>query len=253
VLFTGLDYADQRYYASGYGRFISPDRITNSNATVIPSNWNRYAYVSGDPINKGDPRGMCSPDDDPPCFSTTGTGEGDDGGDDDVAMPQIGRGASPSSQAAQWLALVQKRLVTATNRALQALKSPKCAKLFGIADPSSLLSDLIQNYTTIGPIKTSPNAPPGAVISATTTPRVTVTPNGTFEGADIKINDVAGAFVTGTLTDQAVTLLHELGHAVNDTYGSDTSQIVNDGTYLGAAGIKASQDNTALVLQNCFR
>src|ERR1700690_872845 len=74
---TGLDYADQRYHAPGQGRFLSVDQSPASNAAVLPGNWNRYAYVGGDPINKTDPMGMCSVDDDPPCFSTTGYGSPD--------------------------------------------------------------------------------------------------------------------------------------------------------------------------------
>jgi RHS repeat-associated protein len=73
----GLDYADQRYYANGAGSFLTADRTPASNALVLTLNWNRYAYVGGDPINKGDPAGLCSPDDNPPCFSATGTATGD--------------------------------------------------------------------------------------------------------------------------------------------------------------------------------
>jgi RHS repeat-associated protein len=75
---TGLDYAVNRYYSSIIGRFLSPDLMTADNATVLPQNWNKYAYVGGDPINKTDPAGMCSPDDDPPCltrFRVTGTAQ----------------------------------------------------------------------------------------------------------------------------------------------------------------------------------
>src|SRR5205823_3638594 len=69
----GQDYADQRYYGVGTGRFNTPDPSLNSNADVLPGNWNRYAYVGGDPINKTDPSGLCSPEDNPPCYSVTGT------------------------------------------------------------------------------------------------------------------------------------------------------------------------------------
>ena len=59
--FTGLDYADQRYYASTYGRFNSADQYVASaqgaNNPNDPGTWNRYAYVAGDPINRVDPTG----------------------------------------------------------------------------------------------------------------------------------------------------------------------------------------------------
>ena len=50
---TGNDYADQRYQSPGYGRFLTPDRMTGSAAD--PSSWNKYAYTRGDPINRKDP------------------------------------------------------------------------------------------------------------------------------------------------------------------------------------------------------
>jgi len=55
---TGFDYADQRFYASTYGRFNTPDRKKGNGAN--PGSLNRYAYVAGDPINKNDPRGLCA-------------------------------------------------------------------------------------------------------------------------------------------------------------------------------------------------
>ena len=54
---TGLDYADQRYYASTYGRFATPD--PGSSSASSPGSWNRYPYVIGDPVNLVDPRGRC--------------------------------------------------------------------------------------------------------------------------------------------------------------------------------------------------
>jgi RHS repeat-associated protein len=56
---TGLDYADQRYYASTSGRFLTADRFVTSTALGNPTRgWNRYAYVEGDPINFYDPKGL---------------------------------------------------------------------------------------------------------------------------------------------------------------------------------------------------
>ena len=81
---SGLDYADQRYYDSTKGRFTTADPSLNSNAVVLTGNWNRL-NVGGDPINRTDPSGLCSPDDSPPCYSATGTG----------SLP--GSGSGPSS------------------------------------------------------------------------------------------------------------------------------------------------------------
>ena len=62
--YTGLDYADQRFYASTYGRFNTPDPYMASGAASgstdnpnDPVSWNRYAYTGGDPVNRLDPIG----------------------------------------------------------------------------------------------------------------------------------------------------------------------------------------------------
>jgi len=54
-----LDYADQRFYASAYGRFNTPDRKRGSAHPKNPGSWNRYSYTLGDPINGNDPTGEC--------------------------------------------------------------------------------------------------------------------------------------------------------------------------------------------------
>lgn len=55
--FTGLDYADQRFYASSYGRFATVDPTRRSAEPLDPTSWNRYLYVGGDPVNRIDPSG----------------------------------------------------------------------------------------------------------------------------------------------------------------------------------------------------
>jgi RHS repeat-associated protein len=56
---TGLDYADQRYYSSTSGRFLTADPFVSATALRSPTRgWNRYAYVEGDPVNKVDPQGL---------------------------------------------------------------------------------------------------------------------------------------------------------------------------------------------------
>jgi RHS repeat-associated protein len=67
--YTGVDYAEQRYYASSYGRFNTSDPSRKSMRPKMPLSWNRYSYVTGDPINHFDRHGTeedCDPDD-PDC------------------------------------------------------------------------------------------------------------------------------------------------------------------------------------------
>ena len=56
--YTGLDYADQRFYASTYGRFNTPDPYSASGGPGDPSSWNRYSYTRGDPVNRIDRSGL---------------------------------------------------------------------------------------------------------------------------------------------------------------------------------------------------
>jgi RHS repeat-associated protein len=55
---SGLDYAEQRYYSSSLGRFITPDPYEKSAHIGSPDTWNRYAFVGNDPVNRVDPHGL---------------------------------------------------------------------------------------------------------------------------------------------------------------------------------------------------
>ncbi|MCX6611877.1 MAG: RHS repeat-associated core domain-containing protein, partial [Acidobacteria bacterium] len=72
---SGLDYADQRWYASGVGRFTSVD-LAQIKVLKAGGLLNGYAYVDSDPINRLDPRGLyyCVPEyhpnGDEQCFTT---------------------------------------------------------------------------------------------------------------------------------------------------------------------------------------
>ena len=74
---TGNDYADQRYYTSTLGRFMTPDPYVASAGPGIPQSWNRYAYAGGDPANRNDPFGQdwCE-DDDLFCLTDSSGGMG---------------------------------------------------------------------------------------------------------------------------------------------------------------------------------
>ena len=66
---TDLSYADQRYYATGAGRFMTADPYKASAGANDPGSWNRYSYVRGDPANYIDPNGLAD-------FSVTGYCQG---------------------------------------------------------------------------------------------------------------------------------------------------------------------------------
>ena len=56
--FTGLDYANNRYYSNIGGRFMTPDPYTASGGPADPQSWNQYSYTRGDPVNRYDPGGL---------------------------------------------------------------------------------------------------------------------------------------------------------------------------------------------------
>ena len=70
---SGLDYAVNRYYDSGTGRFLSADPYMSNEAVADPMLWNRYAYVGGDPANYTDPHGLdrCTPGTEATCVEVT--------------------------------------------------------------------------------------------------------------------------------------------------------------------------------------
>jgi RHS repeat-associated protein len=136
--FTGLDYADQRFYAASYGRFNTPDPYKASGSAGDPNSWNRYAYVAGDPTNHTDRRGLyiddlpaaaddCGPDWEidaslvGPCGGVSRGGDGSttDSGTD--SSGGSGNGESTGNSFAPKTA------------AKAALAKPKCAELLGFA------------------------------------------------------------------------------------------------------------------------
>jgi RHS repeat-associated protein len=54
---TDLDFAQARYFDSGFGRFSSPDYFANDTHTVDPQSWNLYVYVRNSPLKYIDPTG----------------------------------------------------------------------------------------------------------------------------------------------------------------------------------------------------
>jgi hypothetical protein len=142
--------------------------------------------------------------------------------------------------------------------AIKALSDPNsdCQFLFaqtpGAPKPLDVLNTMLASLQ-INPI----SAPAGQVTSTTTTASGKGVPvsigndatQATYASAVVTPNDVAGAFMTGTTTDQAATLLHELGHVYSDLYGSASTAITNDGPVYP---VSVSEANQKLVIDQCF-
>ena len=269
---SGIDYAMNRYYAAGTARFLTADPMISSNALVLPGNWNRYTYVGDGPINKTDPLGFCSPDDDPPCYSATGTGKAptdlgkDKQGDLGAAalLDELLCTDFPYCSSDQSLEDSQKKffappplpykplskdseqtmLKKAVDLANKALSNKNCAGLFnqngkGPA-PAALLASLIDGgiYGSISYGR----------ISAVATSATTALKPGTI-GVTITINDNANGLwgFEGPLGN-AGTLLHELGHAYVDLWGADASAIQPD-----ANSVTKSIANDETIYADCLK
>jgi len=132
---SGQDYADQRYFGVGTGRFWSADPAGLATAHLgKPGSWNRYAYVLGDPINFRDRKGLdaCDPDDDDSRAAVA---------DDDTCVedPDVdGDGGGPGS---------------GTYTALSAYTDPNNGELT-ISDPSVTPSTTVTVTATADPVST---------------------------------------------------------------------------------------------------
>jgi RHS repeat-associated protein len=91
---SGLDYANNRYYSSRYGRFMTPDPSRSSGGPNNPQSWNRYAYVSGDPVNFRDPGGLMEEE---VCAGMTAT----------PAMTEVAAGASAGATRHRRTAMIR--------------------------------------------------------------------------------------------------------------------------------------------------
>jgi RHS repeat-associated protein len=156
---TTVDYADQRFYASTYGRFNTPDPYKASGSTRDPGSWNRYAYVGGDPVNFGDPSGLERAQALPnpyysgnggPCDSSTDLWNGCDYGD---TFPGSYYGCSNLSSSAALLSVMAEGGVCASFYAeslnMQLGPVPSCVQsaITGAAQSVGLDLNNFQNFS----------------------------------------------------------------------------------------------------------
>jgi RHS repeat-associated protein len=274
---VGLDYADQRFYASTYGRFNTPDPYKGgakgASNPKNPGSWNRYSYVKGDPINRRDPNGTC---DEPTATSVTvcdtfslldlqpvlsWPGDGYFSGSE-VSSQVAGaiNNAVGQAQAAALAGLITWELAQAVQLDEQVLdNNPLCDSVIGtgigadgtVYSPSTVLQD-IYSKTAFGVFV------PTDILNGDNAQAI-YPGNYTLFGytgnvVQIDINDLPGStfnptaqtpiFGTAAIT-QAVTILHELGHAMNYLFG--VGQIAPDG-----GNNPLSNANTQLIQQKCF-
>jgi RHS repeat-associated protein len=213
---TGLDYADQRFFTSQFGRFMSADRFKRAAKVNSSGSWNKYSYVQNDPVNQTDRHGTCEDSEeceepdlslcdinplDPMC---TGDSEGDPGAPD---------AAGPVTSKYQ-----------AKDAAQKALKSlnPNCFKALGVSQQTLSAKENTVNYidgrtsedgnlninSTFGPVF---SVGPGATFNSVVYGSYAVTLN--YLNGGNSNNVVLGAnFFGEDATAQGFTLIHELLH-----------------------------------------
>ncbi len=266
---TGLDYADQRYYASNFGRFMSPDPYMASAATRAPQTWNRYAYTIGDPVNYADRRGNNVMQVSSDCTYVQYWQTNFDGDGKIITIPVcvitvvvLPGSSEPPPLLKQkppkdldnrfWVKHLQYLLNRSVNVALAALSQQKCADLFKneALTPQQLLTTLLAGNTDYGKIEFSDSIPqdPGYITNATTQPLINV-PNSPIEnGALISLNaNMPSAFTGGNTINAAAVLIHELGHAFDVIWGPGASLISFDNGDTALSG-----KNQDMVLEDCF-
>jgi RHS repeat-associated protein len=89
---SATDYAVNRIYSFGVGRFQSADPFQSSGDASAPQSWNRYAYVTNAPADFVDPLGLAKAFSHPgdPCGGAADPSEGGDGFDFDFPQKPSG-------------------------------------------------------------------------------------------------------------------------------------------------------------------
>jgi len=188
----------------------------------------------------GNPYGV-SCDAAPPCYQAANSGGCDGGGSGGAAAPPPqgpGGGGGPQNR---------DLLDAAVAQALQDLLKLNCAQSVfggGIAkgdDPATVLQDL-ENGTKYGSIKFAGMAPAFGAVEATSG-------FGPWKKATISINTFNDPSLgiywnAGNTAVNAITLLHELGHAFNGLFGNGSSAIVYDANPDGTPNLAAENQNT---------
>ena len=276
---SGLDYAMNWYYSSGTGGFLTADPMISSNALVLPGNWNRYTYVGDGPINKTDPLGFCSPDDDPPCYSSNPIASGSDPTNPDClppgegptdmpsglppcpsngrgsksgGVPGGGGGGGDTRSTVLGISQLSKngknydKVANTFQRILDSI-DPDCLGFLqsGGNNLNQYVNDLLANsLLAVGSFSNNNYAAITGTAGTSLQPgdaAIVVNNNGAFFSSAYTVDN--GAIQGGTAMADAFILLHELGHALS------AQGFQADGPY--AKDKNAGIQNDQLIQQNC--
>jgi RHS repeat-associated protein len=256
---TGFEYARNRYYSTGYGRFLTVDPFGGSGTIKNPGSWNRYSYAEGDPINESDPSGLLVQDCDwNGCAFNPWAAAGSLTGDN---VGSFGSGgisfvgplwALEAAAEAQYAAYVYTVVAVAGGMPVAAGVlganggANPCAGLFNLPSgvtPQSLLSQINIVYEPLQSEGTfaeefdptdQGNPDPGAYTVVFNT-------------------DVGNPNIKGGSNEASLTLIHELIHVVYGEYGPSAAPTgwVNDDGGDDAASGQAEAGNNAIVQNNC--
>jgi hypothetical protein len=202
----------------------------------------------GDPVNRTDRRGLCSDQDDPPCYGTTVTtekepddgddGDDGDGGDSGGGEADGGGGLVPKTPlGASYTAAQKQALAAGYNSAFQHLDDLPCASLFAIgADNAVAVAQNALQSTTYRLLQLPQG--PGAGAQTTGSTDVQINTAGVFFNYTTNANStITVSLPNGKGKQKSITfanatalqgfiLLHELGHEVG-LFGPDTTAAVN--------------------------
>jgi RHS repeat-associated protein len=266
---SGLDYADQRYYSVGFGRFATADPYLGSARVTDPTSWNRYSYSYDDPVNWNDPTGLV------PCNVENPTGcpvPVPGAGDGPISHEEVTLGPDVVTGTPIALSGTSNTPIRVSNFSRSGSKQDKITDIFkkihaglsqdggdcerwlrgGGVEGIDLIDALVSNSTyghgtfnveTTAAFAGSRNAD-GSDAGVPADAAITVNSTGAFftTTSTAGANWVVGArgYAGGTLRAQATILIHELAHV------------------LGAAGFKsdfgdpgAGRANDRLIDQNC--
>jgi len=227
--FTTLDYAEQRYYASSYGRFNTADQYMASAGPSDPGSWNRYAYVGGDPINGVDPQGLIEYDAEQ-CLDDPESCEGDDwGGGGDGPVYDSGDEGAPSicftnptwalwhanacgmSSGASTQGGSLQKIINITNF------STTSTQALAVQSELRFIQDNIGSYATCNSWLAGNNAVIGTILGQGPYPAVALVGVGTFSSSTI--NAVSGNVGTNLPDGTALITVNSNGGYFNSSAG----------------------------------